>query len=174
MGRRLRTILVVACVLALGAMAAPVSAQESDFNVGGFTLAECAVAVAAASGEDLDEEQLAALQSITADMDLDEVLALMFPEGTGFAFDELPEGLTLEQICTIYGTDVLPEVDDRDIDDVDAVVDGRPTTPTQVLGVTQARPLALTGANVLALVLAGVVLVGLGFLALRRTRPQAS
>jgi hypothetical protein len=177
MGRRQRTVLVVASALVLATMAVPAAAQANvdDFRVGGFTLAECVVAVAAASGEQLDAEQMAALQDLSDDLALDEAVALVFPGRPGFTLDDLPDGLSLEEICTIYGADTLPGVGDRDVDtDVVTIVDGRPTTPREVLGGTPRRPLALTGTDLLVLVLAGVVLLGLGFLALRRTRPQIS
>jgi hypothetical protein len=176
MGRRLRTVLV-ASALVLATMVVPGAAHADvdDFRVGGFTLAECVVAVAAASGEELDAEQMARLQHLSDDMALDEAVALVFPGRPGFTVDELPDGLSLEEICTIYGADMLPGVGDRDVDpEVVTVVDGRPTTPREVLGRAPRGPLALTGGDLLVLVLAGIVLLGLGYLALRRTRPRFS
>ena len=80
-------------------------------------------------------------------------------------------GLTNEEIlalCAIYLPDleVLPEVIERQPEpevEVAAVVAAQ---PTEVLGVSLAR----TGANTLVLALFGALLVGLGFLAVRRPK----
>lgn len=149
---RLLTAASMAAMLLAGPLAATAFAQEG-FEAEGD--GSCAAAVAA-----LDDSPL-----------VDEVDGDARPS----LEDLLARGLDPDEICTIYGADILPVVEERepededrvseDDDDVD-VVAVTTAEPTDVLGVS----LAETGTNSLLLVVLGLGLVGLGFLAVRRPK----
>lgn len=93
-----------------------------------------------------------------------EDIALGAPEG--FTLDDLPTDLSLEEICSIYGVEVLDVVEEPVAERPDEVVPtSEPVQPTQVLGVTLAR----TGIDAALLVLFGMALLGLGAVAVRRS-----
>ncbi|MFU8841971.1 MAG: LPXTG cell wall anchor domain-containing protein [Nitriliruptoraceae bacterium] len=141
---RLLTAATMAAVLLLGPVAATAFAQEGFADEG---FGSCVAAVA-----QLDDSPL------VGDIDGDERPSLE---------DLIARGLNPAQICTIYGVDVLPVVEEREPPE-ETEVAGEVITaqPTDVLGTS----LAVTGANTLLLALVGAVLVGLGVLAVRRPK----
>lgn len=143
---RLLTAASMAAMLLAGPLAATAFAQEG-FEAEGD--GSCAAAVAA-----LDDSPL-----------VDEVDGDARPS----LEDLLARGLDPDEICTIYGADILPVVQERVPDEDGVQVDVIAVTsaePTDVLGVSLAR----TGANTLLLVVLGLGLVGLGVLAVRRPK----
>jgi LPXTG-motif cell wall-anchored protein len=88
-------------------------------------------------------------------------------------------------VCTIYITNVFAddgeadddggEDDDGGVDDGDdgvAADDGERTPPSRVLGTAQRRTLPITGFDVLWLTVLGAAVLGLGYVAVRRSRDQ--
>jgi LPXTG-motif cell wall-anchored protein len=91
-------------------------------------------------------------------------IALGAPEG--FTLDDLPTDVSLAEICSIYGAEVLDVVEERtDAQPDDVIATLEPVEPAQVLGVT----LAKTGIDAALLVLFGMALLGLGVVAIRRS-----
>jgi hypothetical protein len=171
MGPKLAARLTALTVLVVGLLAAPAAAQDS-----------------------LEEECLVALQAQLQPFTSDQLQALdaFFDEPgnvslEAFLRDLLDDPtLSLEgldpELCTIYIPNVF--VDDGTVDDgvavddgiaVDdgvAADDGERTSP-RVLGTTQRRALPFTGFDVLWLTAFGLAIVGLGYVAVRRSRDQA-
>jgi LPXTG-motif cell wall-anchored protein len=171
MGRRMRVLVAVVAVLSLGVLAAPATAQE------GFTLEECVVALAANSGAELSDAQLDELRAlnVTGSTPAKPLFDTLFdgPDDPEFVVDD---DVTLGEICSIYGVDVLPIQFERDDNGngVNGVDVGEGVPPTQVLGVQQERRLPITGTDAIIIALVGLGLFGLGYLALRRTRDQGA
>lgn len=146
---RLLTAASMAAMLLAGPLAATAFGQEG-FEAEGD--GSCAAAVAA-----LDDSPL-----------VDEVDGDARPS----LEDLLARGLDPDEICTIYGVDVLPVVEEREpedeeeVDGEDEVIAVTTAEPTDVLGVSLAR----TGTDSLLLVVLGLGLVGLGVLAVRRPK----
>ena len=143
---RLLTAATMAVMMLLGPLAATAFAQQGFADEG---FGSCVAAVA-----QMDDSPLA---PITDD----------FPRPT--LEDLLAQGLNPAEICTAYGVDVLPVVEEREPDDDDeaeVAADVVAAQPTDVLGVSLAR----TGANTLVLALFGALLVSLGVLAVRRPK----
>lgn len=193
MQRRMTKVTALVSVLLLGVFAAPAAAQQADEEIvldppvevegeqiEGVTALQCAVGVAQAN----------------ADLNIDvfnEVFAIFFPD-----FDEetldvgevadgqeqalvdatveflAEQGQTLADVCSIYIVDVLPEVQPEATPDPDPVPPAvRPEQPeqaapvaTEVLGVSLQR----TGIDALLMAVIGAGLLGLGVVAVRRTR----
>jgi hypothetical protein len=146
---KLPTALATATVLSVGLLAGPAAAQE------GFPPGGCEASLAGGTVEVANED------------------------GTPFTDEEIEflleeSGLTIEEICTIYGVEVA---------DVVLTPPARPPAPpappvtpaapaapaampTEVLG----EQLSRTGTDIALMVAAGLGILGLGFLALRRTR----
>jgi LPXTG-motif cell wall-anchored protein len=166
MGRRTRVWVVVAAVLAVGAFAAPATAQE------GFTLEECVGSIAANSGFALSDAQRAELaaMNVTGDTLVKEVLEALF-DGTDDPEFVVADDETLAEICSIYGVNVLPTRFDRN---GNGNGDGNGVPPTEVRGTKITRGLPVTGTDAIVLALIGAGLLGLGYVALRRTRDQAA
>lgn len=146
---RLLTAASMAAMLLAGPLAATAFGQEG-FEAEGD--GSCAAAVAA-----LDDSPL-----------VDEVDGDARPS----LEDLLARGLDPDEICTIYGADLLPVVEEREpedeeeVDGEDDVIAVTTAEPTDVLGVSLAR----TGTDSLLLVVLGLGLVGLGVLAVRRPK----
>lgn len=146
---RLLTAASMAAMLLAGPLAATAFGQEG-FEAEGD--GSCAAAVAA-----LDDSPL-----------VDEVDGDARPS----LEDLLARGLDPDEICTIYGADLLPVVEEREPEDEeegdeeDDVIAVTTAEPTDVLGVSLAR----TGTDSLLLVVLGLGLVGLGVLAVRRPK----
>lgn len=81
--------------------------------------------------------------------------------------DEIPEGMDLEEFIETY---VLDEVEGVVID-AEEPAESEDDPDVAVLGVTQER-LPVTGGDLLSLAAIGLVLTGLGFLAVRRGRSR--
>jgi hypothetical protein len=143
----LPTALATVTVLAVGLLAGPAAAQE------GFPPGGCEAAVVGGTVE------------------------LENDDGTPFTAAEIEylleeSGLTTEEICTIYGVEVGPVVE---------VPPTKPTTPPPATRPVAERPtampaevrgqgLARTGSEIAVLIAVGLGVLGLGVLALRRTR----
>lgn len=146
---RLLTAASMAAMLLAGPLAATAFGQEGFESEGDGS---CAAAVAA-----LDDSPL-----------VDEVDGDARPS----LEDLLARGLDPDEICTIYGADLLPVVEEREpedeeeVDGEDEVIAVTTAEPTDVLGVSLAR----TGTDSLLLVVLGLGLVGLGVLAVRRPK----
>lgn len=94
-----------------------------------------------------------------------EDIVLSAPEG--FTLDELPADLSLAEICSIYGAEVLDVTEEKEKPtDEEREDDGglESVEPAQVLGVSLAR----TGIDAGLLVVMGLGIVGLGIVAVRR------
>lgn len=187
MGRRLATMTAAIAVLVAGLFAAPAAAQAEQ---------ECLAALQAAVGQDFTPAQLEELQDYfdaveAGDLEGDQAEFEAFLAGL-VGSDVSLDGLD-PTVCTVYLVTVLPGDDDgtdadgtdadgtdadgTDADGTDAdgtADDGRPRTPTQVLGGPPSRRLPFTGYDVLWLTALGAAIVGLGYVAVRRSRDQAS
>jgi LPXTG-motif cell wall-anchored protein len=159
--------MAVLVILALGTIAAPAVAQE---NVEGFTLEECVSALAASSGFALSSAQQAELASldVTGATPVKQLFDTLF-DGTGDPEFVVAAGVTLGEVCSIYGVNVLPTRFDRNGNG-----NGNGVPPTKVPGVKTPPPLPVTGTDAILLALLGAGLLGLGYVALRRTRDQAA
>jgi LPXTG-motif cell wall-anchored protein len=174
MKRRMTSATLVAAMLLLGSFAIPASAQDAEEGpqvgdpIDGITAEVCAEAIAAAYGfqnrpvfdENFAEffqggNPNAAVLEANQQGLLDAVVA--FVEGQGQDFGE--------DLCSIY-IDVAPIVIPPPEPPV--TPPAPPQQPTEVAGVT----LTQTGANTALLGLAGLVLLGLGVVAVRRTRSE--
>jgi hypothetical protein len=166
MGRRTRTLVAVLAILALGTIAAPAVAQE---NIEGFTLEECVSALAANSGFPLTAAQQAELRAlgVTGSTPVAQVLGVLFDGATDPEF-VVAADVTLGEVCSIYGVNVLPTRFDRNGNG-----NGNGDKSTTVLRRKVTRH-PVTGSDILLLSLFGVGMLGLGYVALRRTRDQAS
>ncbi len=141
---RLLTAATMAVLLLLGPLAATAFAQEGFADEG---FGSCVAAVA-----QLDDSPL------VDDIDGDARPSLE---------DLIAQGLNPAEICTFYGVDVLPVVEEREPpEETEVAAEVITAQPTDVLGTS----LAATGANTLLLALVGVFLVGLGVLAVRRPK----
>jgi LPXTG-motif cell wall-anchored protein len=187
MGRRYATTMTALTALLVGIFsAAPAAAQDSPEQ-------ECLVALQAQT-QPLSAAQLEALGDFFDDPG-DQTLQSFMRDLLGDP-DLSLEGLD-PLVCTIYITNVLPDdgdVDDGDDDgiaaddagdddgiaaddagDDDGIIadDGERTTPSRVLGSAQRRTLPITGFDVLWLTVLGATILGLGYVAVRRSRDQA-
>jgi LPXTG-motif cell wall-anchored protein len=144
---RLLTAASMAAMLLAGPLAATAFGQEG-FEAEGDD--SCAAAVAA-----LDDSPLVDEVDGDARPSLDDLLA---------------QGLDPDEICTIYGADILPVVEEREPEDEEEIVAVTTVQPTEVLGVT----LAETGVNSALLVVLGLGLVGLGVVAVRRPKRSST
>jgi LPXTG-motif cell wall-anchored protein len=168
MGRRTRAVMAVIAILAFGAIASPAMAQES---IEGFTFEECVVALAANSGVALSAGQRAELEAlkVTGATRVKEVFGALF-DGPDDPEVVVAEDVTLGEICTIYGTDVLPIRFERN---GNGAGNGNGQERARVLGVTERRPLPVTGTDAALIAVFGLGLLGLGYVALRRSRDQS-
>jgi LPXTG-motif cell wall-anchored protein len=166
MGRRTRAVMAVIAILAFGAIASPAMAQES---IEGFTFEECVAALAANSGVALNAGQRAELEAlkVTGATRVKEVFGALF-DGPDDPEVVVAEDVTLGEICTIYGTDVLPIRFERNGNGA-----GNGQERARVLGVTERRPLPVTGNDAALIAVFGLGLLGLGYVALRRSRDQS-
>lgn len=94
-------------------------------------------------------------------------VALVAPEG--YTVDDLPDDLSPEELCTIYGVGVI-DVGEEEPDDVtgektEVLVSTESVEPPQVLGTALAR----TGVDATLLAVFAVALLGLGVVAVRRS-----
>ena len=141
---RLLTAATMAVMMLLGPLAATAFAQQGFADEG---FGSCVAAVA-----QMDDSPL------VDDIDGDERPSLE---------DLVTQGLNPAEICTIYGVDILPVVEERELpEEAEVAADVVAAQPTDVLGVSLAR----TGANTLVLALFGVMLISLGVLAVRRPK----
>lgn len=168
-------------VLLMGLLALPAVAQQSppnpdDIVADDITALECSVATALffqeeAPGDDATATLTALLPEPDEDgvidgenLDADEQQALVTA-----AFEALADiGQTFANVCSIYTPIVAGIVLEQEEPAVavDAVTDEEPT-------VVAADVLAVTGVNSSLIALIGIVLLGLGFLAVRRTRDES-
>jgi LPXTG-motif cell wall-anchored protein len=189
MGRRIVTT-VAAVLFAVGLTMAPATSQE------GFTLEECLAAIVAGTGDltDAQIEELVAFLGTTPDVDQLEAFLQDLLGDPGY---ELPDVDAALEACEIYLVGVFPD-DEADLDgdddarddrgDADAddngdadADDGEVADGVVVRGdgdtssVPPARTgLPVTGSDLLVLSVVGLVILSLGYLALRRTRHQSS
>jgi LPXTG-motif cell wall-anchored protein len=174
MGRKLTTTLA-ALLLALGLSAGPALAQE------GFDYEECIAALTTAT-EDLTDAQIEDLLEFIADGVTAAELEAFLQDLLGDPDYELPADV--DDTCVIYLIEVLPnggddggdgDGGDGAVDGADGAVDGgQRTTPGQVLGSAESRRLPMTGSDILWLAVIGSVILGLGILAVRAPRDQAT
>ena len=193
MQRRMTKVTALVAVLLLGVFAAPAAAQQADDeitvdvetdegdDIEGVTALQCSVGVAQANADgnrevfdeefadffpDFDEATLD-----VGDPGEDQEQALV---DATVAYLET-QGQTLAEVCSIYIVDVLPEVQPEATPDPDPVPPAvRPELPEQadpepepaVLGVSLQR----TGIDALLMAVIGAGLLGLGVVAVRRTR----
>jgi LPXTG-motif cell wall-anchored protein len=174
MGRKLTTTLA-ALLFAFSLTAGPAIAQE------GFSAEECLAAIVAGaniSDAELDE----ILDELDTFLEQEpnpstESLETFLSGQLGRPVD-LPDDLG--EVCTIYIVDVLVDDGDGDGGDGDgdggdgAVDGGQRTPPGQVLGSGTSRRLPMTGSDILWLAVIGSVILGLGILAVRAPRDQAT
>lgn len=174
MTRRIVTMLAMSALL-LAMAAGSAFAQE------GFDAEQCAEEIATSYAEG-DEAAQALYEDRFAGLEGEELVT---------AVEEWLEenDLTLDDVCTIYGAvEVLPEAPEvlpgdpeefepepetvpdppaeRPVPPVEPPVDA---VPAEVLGISLQR----TGIDAIVIALAGVTLLGLGLVAVRRTRPQS-
>jgi LPXTG-motif cell wall-anchored protein len=159
-------MVAILAILAFATIASPAVAQES---IEGFTLEECVTALAANSGFALSDAQKAELEAlnVSGTTSVKQVFEALF-DNAGDPEFVVAGDVTLGEICSIYGTNVLPTRFDRN---GNGNGDGDKSTTVLRRKVTS-HP--VTGSDVLLLSLFGIGMLGLGYVALRRTRDQAS
>ena len=192
MKRRLTATSLIMALL-LGLLAAPAAAQESppspDETVAeGITALECSFATALYFQEEIPEDEATAtLAALLPEPDEDGFINVEDLDADGqqalvdAAFAALADmGQTFANVCSIYTPIVAGIVIDDDEEPVDevAVADEEPAAVEAVTdeepAVVAAEVLAVSGVNSSLLAIVGILLVGLGFLAVRRTRDESS
>ncbi len=197
MGPRMTRVTAMVAVLLLGVLTAPAAAQDADDEIDvdtgerieGVTALQCAVGVAQANADlnpGVFDDRFAAFFGVDAytaaarGLSEDDVASdeqQRFVDVTAHFLAE--QGQTLSEVCSIYIIGVLPDVGDPDPDDddevddtvdvdVEVVADDEEDVAPAVLGTTLQR----TGVDALVLALFGAVLLGLGVVAVRRTRVE--
>lgn len=172
---RCTAAMVALVAMLLSLLAAPAAAQPEGFD----DIQSCADAIILTLEEDVPEDErdeTAVFVEGVGDVDFADLIAQLQEA------EDLPPGQALAnwilQNCVIYLVDVLPVIIER------PGTPGPPETGTpepEVAGVTLTRPaevlgtrLPMTGTDAIFLALFGAVLLGLGTLAVRRTRPKGS
>ena len=160
------TSVAMTAVLLFGLLAVPAAGQTND-RIEGFDVDACVEALQAQlDGQDADLEAFfSSVPGFLADPGEE-------PDLSEITRDDLPEGLSLAEICTIYGADVLGVVIEREDngEEEDVAAIGVPTEPDEVLGVQ----LAVTGADTIVMVAVGLLLAAIGALAIWGTRRPRS
>ncbi len=181
MKRRLTATSLIMALL-LGLLAAPAAAQESppspdEVVADDITALECSFATALYFQEEIPEDEATATLAAllpepdedgvinVEDLDADEQQALV--DAAFAALADMDQ--TFANVCSIYTPIVAGIVieDDEEPAAVEAVTDEEPA-------VVAAQVLAVSGVNSALLAIVGILLVGLGFVAVRRTRDESA
>lgn len=185
MKTRMTKVTAMVAVLLLGLFAAPAAAQQADDEIEldppvvvdgeeieGVTALQCSVGVAQANADlnpavfddvfagffpDFDADGLGGVGEVAEGQEQALVDATVEYLAT--------QGQTLADVCSIYIVDVLPEIEEPE-PEPEPEVEPEPEPEPAVLGVTLQR----TGIDALMIALLGAGLLGLGVLAVRRTR----
>ena len=180
MKRRLTATSLIMALL-LGLLAAPAAAQEGppspdDVVADDITALECSFATALYFQEEIPgDEATATLTALLPEPDEDGFINVedLNPGQqqalVNAAFAALADmDQTFANVCSIYTPIVAGIViEDEEPADVEAVTDEEPA-------VVAAEVLAVSGVNSFLLAIVGILLVGLGFLAVRRTRDESA
>lgn len=165
--------------LLIGLLALPAVAQEEpprpgDIVADDITALECSFATALRFQQEIPNDEATARLTALLPQPVEGIIDVEGLDDAGqqalvtAAFEALKDiDQTFANVCSIYTALVLGVViEDEEPPVVDAVADEEPT-------VVAADVLAVTGFNAALIALIGVVLLGLGFLAIRRTRDES-